>query len=77
MDLGRPNTRKLLFSTMFWASLFFDSVELDTAKKVAQNNNRRKAIHNGIENLLVRVLAQEVSLPHLLLLRSSRRTNFR
>ena len=35
MDLTRPNTQKLLYSTMFSGGLF-DSVELDAAKKVAE-----------------------------------------
>ena len=35
MDLGRPNTQKLLYSTMFGGSLF-DATELEAAKKVAE-----------------------------------------
>ena len=67
MDLGHPNTQKLLYSTMFCGGLF-DSVELDAAKKVAEKrcetlvtllgykksgeSKKRKAEEGGSANVL-------------------------
>ena len=67
MDLGRPNTQKLLYSTMFCGGLF-DATELEAAKRVAEKRcetlvtllgyrkpgeaKKRKAEEGGSANVL-------------------------
>ena len=67
MDLGQPNTQKLLYSSMF-CEFLFDPAELEAAKKVAEKrcetlvsllgvkkpseSNKRKAEEGGSANVL-------------------------